>query len=480
MPWQRMVADVASEYDPVTGLPAYREVVLTVPRQSGKTTEELIFAIDRALMWGRPQRIAYTAQTGLDARLKIINDFGPALQRSPFRAAVARVSRANGDTAINFRAGSRIEVLASAEEAGHGRTLDQAMIDEAFADEDDRREQGILPAMATRADAQLFVFSTMGTGRSAYLNRKVDAGRIAVEAGLTSGIAYFEWSAEDDADPDDPRTWRSCMPALGHTIAEPVVQHARDTMTDGEFRRAYLNQQREHDDRWLPAGAWADCRQREGMRLPPDGTAITVAFDGSYNRDATALAGCTLDGHVFEIGLWERPVSAADDWVVPRDKVDARVHETMARWNVRRLAADRSRWYAETEAWFERYGDVVVDIRPENRRWMIDACAGFYGAVREHQITHDGSEALARHLANAIVKETPDGAYITKDRRDSPRKIDLAVAAIMAHGTLRMIEPVVEPKFVPVELKPASRAARTPEEEQAEVAARVAYFFGDE
>ena len=32
---------------------------------------------------------------------------------------------------------------------------------------------------------------------------------------------------------------------------------------------------------------------------------------------------------------------------------------------------------------------------------------------------------------NAVVKETPDGAYITKDGRDSPRKIDLAVAAII-------------------------------------------------
>jgi hypothetical protein len=31
------------------------------------------------------------------------------------------------------------------------------------------------------------------------------------------------------------------------------------------------------------------------------------------------------------------------------------------------------------------------------------------------------------------VKETRDGAYITKDGRNSPRKIDVAVAAVVAH-----------------------------------------------
>lgn len=431
MPWQQLVADVAGEYDAATGLPAYREIVVTVPRQSGKSTEQLVLVLDGALMRDRPFRSAYTAQTGLDARQKVINDFWPLLRRSPFRAALFRVLRGAAETAIEFRSGSRLEVLASAEDAGHGRTLDQAFIDEAFADEDDRREQAMLPAMATRPDGQLFVFSTMGTGRSAYLNRKVATGRAAVEAGLTAGVAYFEWSADPDADPDDPATWRGCMPALGHTITEDTIRHARQTMTDGEFRRAMLNQRAEHEQRWLPPGAWADRRHPDGLVEPPDGTPIAVAFDGSYNNDATALAGVTLEGHVFEIGLWERPESAGPDWVVPRHEVDSRVHETFRRWKVARFTCDRSRWYDQTEAWWERYGDVVVDAGPDRRR-MIDACALFYSAVLQGRLTHDGSMNLARHLSNAIVKETADGAYITKDGRHSPRKIDLAVAAVMA------------------------------------------------
>lgn len=439
MPWQQMVADVAGEYDEATGLPIYREVIVTVPRQSGKTTLQLCLTLDRALMWGRPCRAAYTAQTGLDARQKMVNDWMPLLRRSPFKVTIDRELRGAAETAIEFTSGSRVEVLASAEEAGHGRTLDLGLIDEAFADEDDRREQAIVPAMTTIRDAQMYVFSTMGTGRSTFLNRKVATGRALVEAGVNQGIAYFEWSAEDDADADDPATWWNCMPALGHTTTEAAIRHARMTMPDGEFRRAFLNQPREHDARWLPSGAWLSRRHPDGLGVPPDGTEITAGFDGSYNNDATALVGCTLEGHLFKIAVWERPPGASDTWVVPRDQVDVAVANTFRRWKVRAMGMDRSRWVAESIQWAERYGEAVVLDVPQHRNRMVKASALFYTAVVQGLITHDGDEDLARHISNAVTKETPDGAYVTKEGRHSPLKIDLAVAAIMAYDVSKSV-----------------------------------------
>jgi phage terminase large subunit-like protein len=431
MPWQQLVADVAGEYDPISGLPAYREVIVTVPRQNGKTTIELAAILDRALMWNGPKRIAYTAQTGQDARNKVINDWWPLLSTSTFKPAIRRMLRGAAETAMDFRTGSRLEVLATAEDAGHGRVIDLGLIDEAFADTDERREQGLLPAMVTRPDAQLYVFSTMGTGESVYLNRKVAAGRIAAETGQTSGIAYFEWSAAPGMDPDDPETWRSCMPALGHTITEDVVRHARTTMPNGEFLRAMLNIRFDAQTRWIAPEAWAACKD-EKLGEPPEGSTIAAAFDGSYNQDATAIAGCTLDGHVFKIGLWERPANAGPDWVVDRDLVDAKVDEMMRKYKVVRFLCDRSRWFDYTERWYEKYGDVVIDAGQDRRR-SIDACALFYGAVMTQRLTHDGSADLTRHLANAVVKETADGAYITKDGRHSIHKIDLAWAAVTAY-----------------------------------------------
>jgi phage terminase large subunit-like protein len=237
MPWQQLVADVALELN-ADGSPVYREVNVVVPRQCGKTSLMLSLELHRALLWGTPQTIGYTAQTGWDARRKLIDDQVPLLENSPLSASVKRIYRGAGMEAVHFVNGSRIDVMASNATAGHGRILNQAIIDEAFSDQDDRREGALLPAMATKRDAQLFVISTAGTQESLYLKRKVETGRAIVEANLNTGVAYFEWSASEEADIDDPGTYWRTIPALGHTIDERVITHARRTMTEGDFRRA--------------------------------------------------------------------------------------------------------------------------------------------------------------------------------------------------------------------------------------------------
>ena len=43
---------------------------------------------------------------------------------------------------------------------------------------------------------------------------------------------------------------------------------------------------------------------------------------------------------------------------------------------------------------------------------------------------------MARHVGNAVLREDARGARLAKERRDSPRRIDAAVAAVMAHAAL--------------------------------------------
>jgi hypothetical protein len=47
MPWQSEVLDTALEIDPDTGHLQHREIVLTIPRQSGKTTLQLAVMVHR-------------------------------------------------------------------------------------------------------------------------------------------------------------------------------------------------------------------------------------------------------------------------------------------------------------------------------------------------------------------------------------------------------------------------------------------------
>jgi phage terminase large subunit-like protein len=60
------------------------------------------------------------------------------------------------------------------------------------------------------------------------------------------------------------------------------------------------------------------------------------------------------------------------------------------------------------------------------------ACSRFHSAVLEGELSHDGDPVLARHVGHCVAKPTASGTIVTKSHPDSPRKIDAAVAAIVA------------------------------------------------
>ena len=64
---------------------------------------------------------------------------------------------------------------------------------------------------------------------------------------------------------------------------------------------------------------------------------------------------------------------------------------------------------------------------------MVAALNRYHTAVSTGALTHDGNEIVTRHILNAKVKMTRDGAQIRKDRPGSTNKIDLTMAAVLAY-----------------------------------------------
>jgi phage terminase large subunit-like protein len=237
LPWQRQVLAVALER--AGRRPAYRDVLVSVPRQSGKSTLALALIVWK--MCSQPDaRVVYTAQNRLAARERLLRTWWPRLARSPL-ADQFTLSRAYGAEALIGANGSLLQLLSSAETAGHGETVDLAIIDEAWTHASPALEQGIRPAMVTRADAQLWALSTAGTARSTWWRGKLEAGRDAAELGVDTGLACLEWAAAPDQDPAEEATWWGCMPALGRLVEPATVRQDLASMGVAEFKRAYLN-----------------------------------------------------------------------------------------------------------------------------------------------------------------------------------------------------------------------------------------------
>ena len=418
MPWQQLVADVALEIDPDTGFPAYREVWFSVMRQSGKTSLVLPIEVHRCIspVWGGPQRVAYTAQTGWEAQKKLIEEQVPIIQGSPLARLISKqgggkVRRAQGNWGVNFGGGGKIDVLGSTESAGHGGTLDLGVIDEAWRDEDDRREQSMLPAMVTRPAAQLFGYSTMGTDASIYLNRKVDVGRQAAVEDPGSGVAYFEWSIPEDEDIDDPEVWWRYMPALGWTIQPEAIAHARQTMSDGEFRRAFGNQRMRSDERHIPAELWDAVQDPDAA---PEGR-VTFAVD--VNVDQASASVAASDGESVEVIVTRDGVSWLVDWFTERDE--------RRRFEV---AVDAGGPVSSVLDDLERAG---VRLQRRSGPQVAAACGRMYNAIADGEVrVRPSSAALDEAVAGVATK--PVGDKFVWSRQTSAADVTPLMAATLA------------------------------------------------
>lgn len=63
---------------------------------------------------------------------------------------------------------------------------------------------------------------------------------------------------------------------------------------------------------------------------------------------------------------------------------------------------------------------------------IVRALEKFRSSVVDGELTHDGGSVLTRHILNARRRESRSGIQIAKEHPESPRKIDAAVAAVLA------------------------------------------------
>jgi phage terminase large subunit-like protein len=293
---------------------------------------------------------------------------------------------------------------------------------------------------AKRADAWELAISTAGWDMASLLAQKYELGKSGTDPRF-----LFEWweAAEDWAGADENPTdeqievaVRAASPAAGDFLPlENIVRryHELGPAKRHEFERYYLNRWASAPEKWLPSGLWAACRDVSRVK-PPKGARIAIGFDGSYSRDSTGLVGCTLEvtPYLFVIGTWERPEKATEDWRVPIQDVEQEIATSCDYWDVASVGCDPFRWQRSIEVLLEA-GLPMVEWASHSAARMAPACAKFEDAVQGRAFTHDGHAALERHIENCVIKIDSRGKRITKVHKDSERRIDLAVCAVIAY-----------------------------------------------
>jgi hypothetical protein len=404
MPWARYVVDVANEVD-ADGLFAYSTVVITVPRQSSKTTVAGINAEHRALYRPR-RRVWYTAQTREIARDWLLNEHAPGLASSPLKN-VAKLRRAQGSEGVTYPNGSMFRIFAPLPAALHSKQSDLVIVDECWAHELERGrqlDQAIVPTQATRPGAQVWKLSTAGDESSLWLWEIVQRGRAAVTEGRREGIAYFEWSCPDELDPAAASSWEQFHPAYGISIGAPQMRAALDELGPAGFARAYGN-------RWpdgmgvaaapkIPPGRWAAAAAAP-ITTVPAGARVALGFDCARDRSAGSVAVAWRDLSGLRCEIVEHKPGTG--WMAERvAELAGRRHPVAVAYPADSPGLDVADELATA-------GLPMLPIR--GRDWPA-ACSGWLAAITEGRIRVGTHPALARAAEVAPGRDSGDGGWV--------------------------------------------------------------------
>jgi hypothetical protein len=377
---------------------------------------------------------AHLVNTAKEAFRDMVNtiDANPEL-----KARVKAVHHANGNEGIELKDGSRIRFMARSKGSVRGWQVDLLICDEAYDLTEDEMA-ALTPTLTQSSNPQLWYASSTGMPDSYVLNSVRERG-----IAKAPGLAYFEWSAPEDAANDDIDAILQANPSLGlsnQTIED--VWADLGNLADEQYRRERLGILAPiGGESYIPAKAWKSCRDEKLAEMVVNGEVIeqklsrvALAVDAPPDRSyaSVCVAGTRVDGSLF-VELLRRDEGM--DWVA------AYLREL---WDT--SEEGRVPIYADGQGSIAALGMefrmAKVRVIHPPRDVYRKACGLFYDRVVQGTVAHKGDPDLDAAVAAAQPSSPKEKlwAWTAKGVDVSP----LVAATLAVHGSV--VRPTGEKK----------------------------------
>jgi len=429
----------------------HRTYLLGLPRKNAKTTLAAALGVYHLIADDADAAPVAIAAAGdrQQARL-VFDEVRRMIQANEDLASVCTVYR---NEVKCHRNGGTFRVVSADAGLQQGLNPSFVVIDEYHVHKTAELFDALTLGSATRSQPLTLVISTAGFDLESPLGRlyrygaKVTSGEIEDPS---FGMTWWGPAENEEYDLHDPEVWARFNPAWAHFMNQGEFESAHRRTAQAPFIRYRLNGWTKAENSWLPAGVFEGLASER--RLEP-GEPVVLGFDGAWQSDSTALVACSVEEprHIEIIGLWEKPDDqSAMGWRTPVHEVYSTITDAFEKFSVVELAADPWR-FEQSLASLAEEGYPVVEFPTGSVQRMTQATQAMFDAVIDGRLSHSGDPALIRHFSNAVLREDARGARVTKDRRGSTRKIDAAVAAIIAHHravSWREVEAPAEPQLL--------------------------------
>ena len=449
--WQKQLLVRMFAYE--NGGLKHRINLVGMPRKNGKSALGSVLAL-YSLTMGPDGGEVYSVAAEKEQAKIVFRDARRMVENQPELMSHINLYR---DAMENTENGSIYRVLSAEAYSKEGLSPTLVLFDELHAQPNRELFDVMSLSMAARGNrSTLIAITTAGvradsTGQDSIAFTLYQYGQRVARGEEEDPSMFMAWW-EAEGDYKSAETWEKANPGFGDLNDEADFESAVRRTPEAEFKTKRLNLFVSAQTAWLPDGAWEECQEDFTVKPEDD---IVLGFDGSFSGDASVIVGCTIPKddkdvpRLFLVKAWEKDLTIHDDqWRVDINDVEQTLLDFCQKHpNVKEIACDPFRWQRTMEVLQEK--DLpIVEWPSTSPRRMVPACAKFYDAVVEKRLIHDGDPVLARHIANAVVKTDNLGPRIVKDKKNSPRKIDGAVAAVLAvdRATVGRMEEVV-PQF---------------------------------
>ena len=457
-PWQKKFIRAVYDVDKA-GNRHVRTAVLSLGRKNGKT--QLAACLALCHLSGPEVESRGEVYSCANDRLqasKICNEMVAMIINHPYLAMRTRVKRGRKEI-DDLVSESTYQALSREANTKMGLNPCCVIYDELGSAKGRDLYDAMDSAMGARKEPLMLVISTQAADDFAPMSQLIDYG-IKVNRGdiVDPSFHLTLYTASDNADPWDQKTWEAANPALGDFLSlEHVKRMAKQAQripaSENSFRNLVLNQRIAAETRFVERQIW---NQNSQIPIIPAGAHVYAGLDLGSTRDLTAL-----------VIVWQSPESGAwnvlpycwipgkdlkersdtdrvpyDAWV--RDglithigestdpKVIAlKIAEINAVTPIDALAFDRWR-INDLKRELDAIG-CAVPLEPHGQgfRDMETAVDIVERLLIQRRLKHGAHPVLSWCAGNAVIRKDPAGGR-KFDKSKSSGRIDALVAMAMA------------------------------------------------
>jgi hypothetical protein len=440
-PWQEWLVIHAGELLP-DGRPRFRQVLVLVARQNGKTHALKVLGLywQFVEMWPLILGMSTNLDYAREAWEKAVEAAEAVQILKPY---VKNIRRANGEQCLETVDGSRYKIAASNRKGGRSLSIDRLVIDELREHDDWEAWNAAVPAMNARPHAQVFAITNQGDDKSVVLDSLYDQAI----AGSNPRLGVFEWSAPQGCAVDDPEAWAAANPNLGHRIDPDAISGdaARAVEQGGAvemgFRTEVLCQRVKLLNPAIHVPSWEACKEPATMDDLRSRVALCLDVSPDSLHATLYAAAVQTDGRarVEVVAAWD----GKDCLGKLRRELPGYVKQVRPR----------------ALGWFPKGPAAAIAADLEKRSGILPpstkvsaitadttaVCMGFSEQVTARQIAHSDEPLLNVQVAGAERLKQGDQWRFT---RSGSGHVDALYAAAGAVHLARTIPSIGKPRIV--------------------------------